>query len=166
MGDWTKETWGAVLTVLLIVDYRYRNNATRRPPGRCDLARVKKQPGRLLRGWGGFSGKNISSLLPPRGDTKITEKTHASHTRPATTLQKQEVLVMSQSSSTEKAPSTDKSTDEKNSGGSLRRPCQAAPAREGTPAPGPAPATHLLRSRSYSADHSHAFTLRALHYKH
>ena len=113
---------------------KYRNNASKRPPGRCDCARVKRFPEEFL-------GKNISGLLPLRGDTKKEEKnTCLSHT--ATAQQKQKVLVMSQPSSTEKAPSTDKSTDDhSNSRGSLRRPGQAAPTREGTPAPGPAPAT-------------------------
>ena len=48
---------------------------------------------------------------------------------------------MSQPSSTEKSLSSDKIADETNSWGNLRRPGQAAPAREGTPALGPASPT-------------------------
>ena len=95
-------------------------------------------PGRFL--------EKYLGLFPPRGETKIIGKL-APLTHPATTLQQQEVLVMSQPDSTEKAPSTDKSTDETKSWVSLRRPGQAAPTREGTPAPGPAPAAQQVLQR-------------------
>ena len=53
---------------------------------------------------------------------------------------------MSQPSSTDKAPITDKSTDDQsNSWGSFRRPGEAAPTREGTPAPVPAPVAQVLQ---------------------
>ena len=88
--------------------------ASKRPPGRCDCVQVKKKPGAFATWPGRFQG-NISGLLAPQGDTKKQKKTHASHTHPATTLQQQEVLVMSQPSSADKAPSTGKITGETNS---------------------------------------------------
>ena len=52
---------------------------------------------------------------------------------------------MSQPSSTDKAPNTDKITDDRsNSWGSLRRPGEAAPKGEGTPALVPVPVAHVV----------------------
>lgn len=87
------------------------------------FAHEKKRP-RAFTTWRGVFWKTMSGLLVPRNDTKITTKTHASHT-----------------------PSTDESTDETNSWGSLHRPGQAAPMSEGTPASGPAPAAQRVLQR-------------------
>ena len=48
---------------------KYRNNASKRPPGRCDCARVERHtPGRLLGDRGVFWGK-ISDIFAPPDDT-------------------------------------------------------------------------------------------------
>lgn len=52
---------------------------------------------------------------------------------------------MSQPISTDRAPTTDQNTDDhSNPWGGLRRPGDAAPTREGTPAPAPAPVAQVV----------------------
>ena len=127
---------------------------------------MKRHPGAFTTWPGRFIERDIGPLRPPGAIQKQNRKKHkhASHT--ATSLQQQQVLIMSHPSSTEKAPSTDKSTDDQsNSWVSLRRPGRAAPTMEGTRRrPVPRLRPRLLRSRSYSTDHSLAFILRALHW--
>ena len=101
---------------------------------------MEKKPG-VFTTWPAHFLEKISGLLRPRGDTRISNKSHAPYPHLTPTLLKQHVLVMSQPSITEKAPNTDKITDENNVWGSLRRPGQETSMREGTPAPCPVPAT-------------------------
>ena len=121
---------------------------------------MKRHPGAFTTWPGRFIERDIGPLRPPGAIQKQNRKKHkhASHT--ATSLQQQQVLIMSHPSSTEKAPSTDKSTDDQsNSWVSLRRPGRAAPTMEGTRRrPVPRLRPRLLRSRSYSADHSLALS--------
>ena len=84
-----------------------------------------------------MSGKLIRAFSPPG----VIQKTH---THPSHTATAQQMLVLSQPSITDKTSSTDKRTDDHSkSWGSLRRPGEAAPKREGTPTPAPAPASAL-----------------------
>ena len=72
-----------------LVDRRvqwYRNNASKRPPGRCDFARVKKQPGMFTTWQGRFLEKDLGPFARP-GRYKITLKKLTPLTHPATTLQ-------------------------------------------------------------------------------
>ena len=137
------------------VCYMYRNNARKRPPGRrCDCARVKRHPGAFTTWLGHFLGKDS----PPLGDTKRKKKkTHASHT------QQQHCSSNRCSSSRRPAPikaqTTTQTLGEAHAVLVKRRPRGRARRRQV-----PRLRPHLLRSRSYSADHSLAFTLRALHW--
>ena len=82
------------------------------------------------------------------------KQTHASHAHTAT-AQQQQVLVMSQPSSSYKAPRTDKAAkaantdesndDHSNSSGSLHRPGEPPPTREGMSAPAPAAVAQLVQ---------------------
>ena len=136
----------------------YRNNVSKRPPQRYDFAREKgrqKTPrGKYHDNTGAFSENRFRGFWPLRAIRKnkkkgthlskagrykqSRKKAHTSHTHTAI-ARRQQVLIMPQPSITDKAPITDKSTDDQsNSWGSLRRPGEAAPTREGTPASVPA----------------------------
>ena len=108
---------------------KYRENASKRPPERYDFAgekRRKKTPRGVYHDTGAFSEekKKLGFCSPGRykkqekGHTplkrgrliqKIKKKVDTSHTH-APTSRHQQVLVVSQPSSTDKAPSTDKSS--------------------------------------------------------
>ena len=135
------------------------------PRGVVIFARVKKQPGVCSTWPGCFLEKKCRALWPP-GAIQKQQKTLTPLTHPATPLLQQEVLIMSQPSSTEKAPNTDKSTDETNSWGSLRRPGQAAPTSGSTPAPCPASATapgarQVLQRRPLPRSYPPSFALES-----
>ena len=152
--------------VLQVLTGTYRNNASKRPPRVLWLGTREKAAQGVCYVAEAFSGKKISGLLPPRGDAKrIAERTHSSHTPSNNPAAAKDVLVMSQPSSTGKAPSTDKNIDDTNSWGSLRRSGQAAATREGTPAPGPAPSTAPAAQQVLQRGPlPRLFTLRGLHY--
>ena len=108
---------------------KYRENASKRAPGRYDFAgekRRRKTPRGVYHDTGAFRKRKKTGLLAPRGDTKnktkgthvsnagrliqkIKKKVDTSHTH-APTSRHQQVLVVSQPSSTDKAPSTAKSS--------------------------------------------------------
>ena len=101
------------------VESYHRNNGGKRPPGRYDFARVTRLPGaftsipgRFLKkdfGAFGLSGRYVKTRkahthLSHAGRYKKTKKkVHTSHTHTATARQ-QQVLIMSQPSSTDQAP--------------------------------------------------------------
>ena len=133
----------------------YRNNARKRPPGRrCDCARVKRHPGAFTTWLGHFLGKDS----PPLGDTKRKKKkTHASHT------QQQHCSSNRCSSSRRPAPIKAQTTTQTLGEAHavlVKRRTRGRARRRQVPRLRP----HLLRSRSYSADHSLAFALRALNW--
>ena len=122
----------------------HHNNASKRPPGRCDCARVKRNPERVYYVAGAFFWENISGIFSARCDTKKTEN---KNTRPSHTQQQHCSSNRCWSCRNPAAPRRRPapimlSTDDhpKLLGESLRRPGQAAPTTEGTPAPGPSPA--------------------------
>ena len=103
---------------------------------------------------GAFSGKRFA---PPRRYKKKKEKnTRLSHT--ATALQQQQVFVI-KAPSTIKAQTTTQTLGEAHAVLVKRRPRGRARRR-----PVPRLRPRLLPSRSYSADHSLAFALRALNW--
>lgn len=99
--------------------------------------------------------------MAPRSDSKVRRKTtHLSHAgqhkkrentlTPLTRKQQQHsssrFWSCRENSSTGKAPSTDNRNDDRsNSRGNLRRPGEAAPTREATPAPGPMPVAQVVQ---------------------
>ena len=117
---------------------KYRNNASKRPSGRCDFARVKKHPGAFTAWPGRFLGSG--AFCPPgakkKEQKKLTPLTH-SQQQPCSSKR----CWSCRNPATPRTPSTGKGQR------SLRRPGQAAPAREGTPAPGPAPAAQQVLQR-------------------
>ena len=68
---------------------KYRNNASKRPPGRCDSARVKRHPGAFTTWPGRFLGKKKRAFCLPRAIEPPPNQIHASYT--ATALQQQQV---------------------------------------------------------------------------
>ena len=118
------------------------------------------RPREVCRAAGALSEENISDIWTPGAIRKSkNKKTHTSHTRyrktsksahlshaHSNTAQQQQVLVMWQPSSTDKAHRTNKSADDHpNSWRSLRHRREAEPTREGTPAPAPAPVAHVVQ---------------------
>lgn len=126
------------------------SNASIRPPGDYNYTSNKRRPGAFTMWPGRILEKKIGHCRPPGRYKKASTK-HPPNTYWYTaTAQQQQLLVMSHPSSTDKAPSTNKSADEhSNSWGSLRHPREAAPTRGGTPAPArvpaPAPAAQVVQ---------------------
>ena len=130
------------------------------PPGRLRFS-VKRRPGAFTVIPGG-SLETYFGAFGPRGRFEKPRKTHThthtSHTNTATTARQQQVLIMSQPSSTDKAPMTDKNTgDQSVSWGACVVLVKRRPR-------GKARRPHFPRLflRWYSADQALAFAVRHL----
>lgn len=87
------------IKIVLLIVRRYR----------YDFAGLKRRAGAFTPWPGAYSENVFRTCLPPGAMQKKANTTHLTH---AATAQ-QQLLVVSQPSSTDKAPSTDRSTDDR-----------------------------------------------------